>query len=67
MTKAEKQNLKNRKCLVEKDDGLYTVQFSLTEGELLALNNALTNYGSPVGEDVKMFLQNAAYRVGITL
>lgn len=38
----------------------YKVVFDgLTRGELMALRNALEYYGSPVGADVYMYLNNA--------
>lgn len=38
----------------------YKIVFDgLTRGELMALRNALNYYGSPVGADVYMYLNNA--------
>jgi len=45
----------------------YVVSMSLTAGELMALNNALSEHATPVGEDVMAYLRNAAYRAGIQL
>ncbi len=75
MTRAEKQNLHAIKCTLESTrhnmgsgpETLFIVSMSLTPGQLAALNNALTDYQSAVGADVLAFLQNAAYKAGITL
>ena len=75
MTKKEKQQLHTNKCQIEAIDaqlgrGLesrYIVSFSLTAGELIALNNTFveTEGRSPVGDDLAAFLRNALERAGI--
>jgi hypothetical protein len=76
MTKNEKLRLHSLKCEVEtasinlessRPEKLNLVKFSLTDGELNALTNALTNHNTAVGEDLIAYLRNAAARAGITL
>lgn len=43
----------------------YTVKFTLTDGELSALSNALKCYDTAVGKDVSMFLSNALKRLAL--
>jgi hypothetical protein len=75
MTRAEKQRLHSEKCTLEVMNtqlgkgptDRYVVSMSLTAGEFMALNNALSAHSTPVGEDVMAYLRNAAYRAGIQL
>jgi hypothetical protein len=75
MTKTEKLRLHSLKCEMETTtpnmgsgpENLYIVKMSLTPGQLLALNNALTEYDTAVGRDLLAFLQNAATKSGIRL
>ena len=46
------------------DDHQYIVAMCLTKGELLALKNALSAWGTPVGMDVDEHLTRAARAIG---
>lgn len=74
MTKKERELLRSNKCQIEppKEPPLrYTVQMSLTEGELLALKNGMEFYSdegrSIVGQDVRDYINNALERAGVKL
>lgn len=60
--------LANVKKIKNKDNS-FNVEFNLTKGELMALENALREYGlkSPVGADVFGYLCNALKRAEINL
>lgn len=63
LTKRQTEWVNAQKAIVEPPNGKaplrYMVVMSLTEGELLALKNALDEYSSIVGEDVRAYLNNA--------
>lgn len=73
LTKKEKAGfafLRSHKALVEPVDDqtkTYMVAMNLTQGELLALKHALDAYATPVGEDVRAYLNNALQRSNIEL
>lgn len=68
-----KKTLHTNKCNVEVvnvslgrgPEKRYVVQYSLTEGELLAMTNAIHSYDTRVGQDIAAYLENAAHRAGI--
>jgi hypothetical protein len=73
MTKAEKELLHALKCVMEANrvnmgDGpetLYIVNFSLTEKQLSAMNEALIRSNST--DDLQAVLKMAAHKLGIQL
>lgn len=75
MTRQEKEKLHSEKCHIEMigaklpqgAENRYIVSMSLTNGELLALKNALSSYRSAVGGDLDAYLTNAGQRAGIQL
>jgi hypothetical protein len=67
MTKKEKQQLKSKRCVMERESGQFLVSFCMTQGELLALKNALAAWQTPVGMDVDESLSRAARDIGFDL
>lgn len=75
MTKAEQSQLHSDKCKIETVEAQlgrgpeqrHIVSFSLTPGELLALNNTFIECEgrSDSGDDVAAFFRNALERAGI--
>ena len=68
MTKKELITLHSDKCKIDIVDAnlgrgketRYIVSFSLTNGELIALDNTLDEPDSPVGFDLRAYFRNAA-------
>jgi len=68
LTKKEKEILRSDKVQIVKNaegDGLI-VFMHLTLGELLALKNALDQYPTIVGQDVRDYVNNALQRANIS-
>ena len=68
MTKKEKQQLNQSRCIVEREgNNQFIVAFCLTAGEFLSLKNALSAWKTAVGADNDNALTRAAYKVGVEL
>jgi len=68
LSKKDKEILRSLKCDIDKPTAPplhYVVKMSLTQGELIALKNALDAYDSLVGRDVRAYVNNAITREGI--
>ena len=56
-----------KKCELKKVKNSIQVKFELTRGEAIALKNALSNYPTPVGEDVRDYLFEAEHEANFVI